>query len=97
MDFAYIRRYYEVPACIGRGVVIDGKPGVIVEDRGAYIGVVMDGDPATHVRPYHPTWMCAYGDMRPVPKITRSQRRYRDFLNADSGLTFIEWLRYRKD
>lgn len=29
----------------------------------------------------------------PPPRITRGQRRYREFLAADSGLTFIEWLR----
>lgn len=26
------------------------------------------------------------------PKLTRSQRRYRDFLDADSGLSFYEWI-----
>lgn len=26
------------------------------------------------------------------PKLTRDQKRYRDFLAADSGMTFIEWL-----
>lgn len=26
-------------------------------------------------------------------KLTRSQQRYRDFLNADSGMTFIEWVK----
>jgi hypothetical protein len=26
------------------------------------------------------------------PKLSRSQRRYRDYLEADSGLTFREWL-----
>jgi hypothetical protein len=26
------------------------------------------------------------------PKLTRSQRRYRAFLDADSGLTFHEWI-----
>jgi hypothetical protein len=29
------------------------------------------------------------------PKLTRSQRRYEAFLDADSGLTFGEWLRTR--
>lgn len=29
------------------------------------------------------------------PKLTRSQRRYRDFLDADSGLSFYEWLTSR--
>jgi hypothetical protein len=28
------------------------------------------------------------------PKLTRSQRRYREFLDADSGLSFLEWLKY---
>lgn len=31
------------------------------------------------------------------PKLTRGQRRYRDFLRADSGLSFGEWLRYRQN
>ncbi len=28
------------------------------------------------------------------PKLTRSQIRYRDFLNADSGMKFIDWLKW---
>lgn len=28
------------------------------------------------------------------PKLTRSQRRYADYLAADCGLSFIEWLRF---
>lgn len=27
------------------------------------------------------------------PKLTRSQRRYREFLHADTGMSFGEWLR----
>lgn len=29
----------------------------------------------------------------PPPKLTRSQKRYREFLRADTGRSFIEWLR----
>lgn len=29
----------------------------------------------------------------PPPRQTRSQQRYQRFLNADSGLTFFEWLK----
>ncbi len=29
------------------------------------------------------------------PKLTRSQKRYRAFLDADSGLSFREWLGYQ--
>ncbi len=28
------------------------------------------------------------------PKLTRSQKRYREFLNADSGLKFGEWIKW---
>lgn len=30
------------------------------------------------------------------PKLTDGQRRYREFLQADSGLTFGEWLKARR-
>ncbi len=29
------------------------------------------------------------------PKLTRSQKRYRAFLDADCGYTFIEWLKLK--
>lgn len=31
------------------------------------------------------------------PKLTRSQQRYEDFLDADCGLTFGEWLKCRRE
>lgn len=31
------------------------------------------------------------------PKLTRSQRRYREFLESDTGYSFIEWLRGRSE
>ncbi len=30
------------------------------------------------------------------PKLTRSQQRYRAFLAADSGMTFLEWMKAEK-
>jgi hypothetical protein len=30
------------------------------------------------------------------PKFTRAQERYREFLNADSGVSFREWLRWKE-
>ena len=30
------------------------------------------------------------------PKLTSSQRRYQQFLDADSGLTFFEWLKTKR-
>ncbi len=44
MNCEYVQQYYSVPACIGRRVVVDGKPGVIAKDRGHYIGVNFDSD-----------------------------------------------------
>lgn len=35
----------------------------------------------------------AYANLPPVQKTTRSQRRYLAFLEADSGMSFIEWCR----
>lgn len=28
----------------------------------------------------------------PAPKLTRSQKRYRDWLSADCGMTFAQWI-----
>lgn len=38
----------------------------------------------------------AVRDLSPIPpKLTRSQRRYREFLDADCGLTFGEWMKLK--
>ena len=98
----YVRKYYGVPACIGRRVVCDGKPGIIAEDRGAYIGVLLDECKPNDIRPFHPTCMVEYGEMGEVRKMNKSQQRYHDFLKVgdvfDSFgdyLKHIEWERRR--
>lgn len=66
----YVRQHYNVPACIGRRVVANGKPGTIVEDRGHYIGVMLDGE--RRVGSHHPTWEMQYGEMADkIPKLPR--------------------------
>ena len=60
---AYVRQHYQVPAEVGRRVIAYGKPGVILADRGNYIGVVLDEDPKKRIRNYHPTHEIKYGDM----------------------------------
>lgn len=93
-DFGYVRAYYGVPAERGRRVVVDGDPGVIAEARGNYIGVLFDQCAPTHVYSCHPTWRVTYLDeIAPVRRATRSQIRYQQFLDADTGLTFGEYLR----
>jgi hypothetical protein len=42
MRLEYVCRTYGVPAEIGRRVIVYGKPGIIAEDRGHYIGVNFD-------------------------------------------------------
>jgi hypothetical protein len=93
--FDYIRNYYGVPACVGRRVVVDGQPGVIAEVQGHYIGVLFDSDKPSRILPCHPTSGVEYGDMGEVRPMTRSQRRYQRFLDADGAYgTFREFLEY---
>jgi len=56
----------------------------------------------TFVRSYLPYYNCTVTragveavlrESPPPPKLTRSQRRYREFLRADTGQRFMEWLK----
>ena len=76
----YARDYYHVPACIGRRVMVDGKPGIIAEDRGNYIGVNFDSDKPGVISNCHPTWRIEYLDMGKVRPMTKSQRRYQRYM-----------------
>lgn len=97
MNCEYVRNAYGVPACIGRRVIAYGKPGIIAEDRGNYIGILLDSDKPGHVNNYHPVdgieYLDEIGKARPM---TRSQRRYQEYVDADwfEG-TFGEWLGLR--
>jgi hypothetical protein len=90
--FEYIKNYYNVPADIGRRVTVYGDAGIIVEDRGHYLGVNFDKHKATDVRSVHPTDEVVYGEMGKRRKLTASQKRYAEFCNSEFGGTFAEWL-----
>lgn len=90
-DCQYVRDYYGVPACIGRAVICSGRPGIIAADRGHYIGVRLDGE--TAINNYHPTDQIEYGGLRQAQALTAGQKRYQSYLDADCGLSFIEYLR----
>ncbi len=92
MNCEYVCENYGVPACIGRIVMVNGKPGVIAADRGNYIGVTFDSDKPGVISNAHPTWKVEYGGIGKVRKMTRGQQRYRDWQYADCGITFAEWL-----
>jgi len=98
MSLLYIRDNYQVPAEKGRRVIYTGdqaeKKGIIVDSKGAYIRVLFDGEK----RPVnlHPTWKVEYGEMGELPKMTRSQKRYQDFLSSGFD-NFMEYLGYEQE
>ena len=63
---AYIRRYYAVPAKRGMQVAVDGRTGVIVGARYAYLRIRFDDDYSIGVA--HPTWRVVYPDQAKVDK-----------------------------
>lgn len=95
MSCEYVRDYYAVPAAIGRRVVVNGKPGVIAEDCGHHIGVLFDSDKPGSISPCHPTWRVEYQGMGCVRRMTRSQHRYKRYLEFgdcfDNFLDFCRW------
>lgn len=96
MDFQYIKDRYKVPAEMNREVIMNGKKGVITKDMGNYVGVNFYEKQTADPLPCHPTWEMEYLDTfnanPPIKKTTASQRRYREFVRSDSGLSFKEWL-----
>ena len=96
MSCEYVQQHYGVPACIGRRVIANGKPGTIVADRGHYIGVVLDDDPKRRIGNHHPTWEMQYGEMaEKLPKPVKPSN-YDKFQDEDTGLDFHEWLGINK-
>lgn len=96
MEFDYINNYYKVSAKMHREVIVDGKKGVITKDMGNYIGVNFYDNVTAYPLPCHPTWEVQYletfNNNPPIKKLTTSQKRYREFLDNDCGLSFKEWL-----
>jgi len=98
MNCEYARDYYGVPARIGRRVVVHGRPGIIAEDRGHYIGVNFDADKPGMVFNAHPTNNVEYGEMGQIRKMTRSQQRYNEYLKcADCFESFADFLGIRRE
>ena len=106
MSLDYIRNHYKVPAEVGREILYTGdkgkdRKGVIVCDKGNYIGVVFHDSEPEEIMPLHPTWEVKYLEIVKIRKFrkskTRAKQRYQEFLDADwfSG-SFIQWLRLSK-
>jgi hypothetical protein len=99
MAYEYVRDYYGVPAATGRKVVMNGRPGIIAEDRGHYIGVNFDDQPPGTVVNAHPTWKMTYGDMGAVRKLparqARAKGRYARFREFGDGFdSFLDYCRW---
>ena len=95
VELEYVKKYYSVPACIGRLVKVDGKPGIIAEDRGNYIGVNFDEDKPGVVCNCHPTWKVDYLGMGKIRRLTRSQERYKRYLKCNLDFdSFIDFCYY---
>lgn len=94
-NFEYIRKHYNVPAEIGRKVVVDGKRGVIIKDCGKYIGVNFDEDKPWQISNCHPAWRVEYLGLGKIRRRTRSQERYQRYLehcdSFDSFIHFCYW------
>lgn len=64
MSFAYVRKYYGVPAKRGGRVEYtgDGKSelGTIISANGSHLNIRLDG--IKHTMPFHPTWKLRYLD-----------------------------------
>lgn len=94
--FEYIKSYYKVDPFIGQKIIHRGNPGIIVEDRGHYLGVNFDADKPGVVKSVHPTDEVIYGEPGVIRKMTRSQKRYQEYLRSDGFDNFKHYLEYHE-
>jgi hypothetical protein len=66
---------------VSQGLMVRHGPSWLYGGESSYCFLVTPAG-EKHVRDHSPK----------PPKLTRSQKRYRDYLRQDSGLTFGEWL-----
>jgi hypothetical protein len=95
MNCEYVKQTYGVPAEIGRRVTVYGKPGIIAEDRGHYIGVNFDSDKPGVIKNAHPTSEVQYHDMGKIRKPSKWRRRYERYLEYGDGFrSFVDYCRW---
>jgi hypothetical protein len=54
--------------------------------------VNFDEDKPGHISHCHPAWEIEYKGMAKVRKMTRSQRRYKDYLRSECEESFSWWI-----
>lgn len=96
----YIKQYYGVPADLHRVITHRGRRGIIVSDKGNYIGVNFDDEEPMLVRPMHPTSEVEYTDEFATPrkpKNYRSKQRYQHYISvADCYDSFKDYLKHKR-
>lgn len=92
--FQYVRDHYKVPAELGRRVIVYGKPGIIVADRGNYIGVNFDADKPGVIKNAHPVSEVEYGEIGKIRKTSRWAARYQRY--HEYGECFPNFLEFCK-
>lgn len=89
---AYRNSYVVGPGCDGhdrcRELV---ELGLMVEHRGSELS---GGSPVFSATAAGEAWVRS--ESPPAPRLTRSQRRYRRYLDADPPFTFGEWLKLER-
>lgn len=98
MNCEYVKQTYGVPAEIGRRVTVYGKPGIIAEDRGHYIGVNFDSDKPGVIKNAHPTSDVQYHDIGKICKPSKWRQRYERYLEYGDGFrSFVDYCRWDAD
>jgi hypothetical protein len=99
IPFLWINLNYKVNAELGRDVIVSGRKGTITKDMGTYIGVTWHDGNKKRSFPCHPTseviYLDTFTDLKKF-KPSRSAQRYLDYLEADSCLTFKQYLGIKK-
>ena len=98
-SFNYIKQYYGVHPFIGQRVRHNGNGGIILKDRGNYLGVNFDSDCPTAICNVHPTDGVEYlerGEARQLSKKKmKAKQRYQRYLEYGDGfnnfLDFCHW------
>lgn len=93
--FEYINKTYGLNVKINQRVIVDGKGGIIISDKGHYLGVNFDKDKAGVISQCHPTWNIEYLGIGKPRKLTKSQERGRRWLECgdmfESFMDFVRW------
>jgi len=88
---SYVKKFYGVPADIGRVVEFKNRKGVIAKDRGNYVGVNFDDDKPGRISNVHPNDL-KYLGMGKIRRITPSQKRYQEYISSECCESFAWWL-----